>query len=143
MTNANHTWSLLMRILYADDDADERYFFTEALKSIDRSSIECVTASDGAEALLKLSTDSNFNFIFLDLNMPVVSGAECLQAIKDDPRLKEIPVVVYSNAVEKKHESHLRRLGAVKILHKKWNISELSAELQRLFEERNAVAKLS
>lgn len=123
-----------MRILYADDDADERYFFTEALKSID-GSIECITASDGAAALLKLSSDSELNFIFLDLHMPVTNGKDCLREIKNNPKLKEIPVLIYSNAVERSEEIYLLKQGAAKVLHKKWSISQLSSELKKLFAE--------
>jgi CheY-like chemotaxis protein len=131
-----------MRILYADDDADEQYFFTEALKLIDKS-IECVTANDGAEALWKLSSDSNLNFIFLDLNMPGIDGKESLRAIKNNPKLKEIPVVIYSNAVERSEEMYLLKQGAAKVMHKKWNVAELSSELKKLFAERYSLAKFS
>jgi CheY-like chemotaxis protein len=36
------------------------------------------------------------DIIFLDLNMPFKSGLECLKEIRETPKLKEIPVVIFS-----------------------------------------------
>ena len=52
-----------MTIFYADDDQDEIDFFCEALKLIDPS-IECVTASNGREALQLLETIGIPDLIF-------------------------------------------------------------------------------
>ncbi len=74
------------------DDIDDQEIFTLVLKSVNPS-INCVTANDGIEAVTKLMTEASFNpdYIFLDLNMPRMSGKEYLQEIKKIDRLKEPP----------------------------------------------------
>ncbi|MBT5551601.1 MAG: response regulator [Nitrospina sp.] len=63
-----------------------------------------VTASNGEEALAYLNGESpDFdgripNLILLDLNMPIMNGFEFLEAIKSDPRLKTIPVVILTSS---------------------------------------------
>ena len=95
-------------IFLADDDADDREFFEEALKEIDIET-ELTTVKDGAELMTTLvehvTDPPPPHVIFLDLNMPRKSGIECLKEIRETPKLKNIPVVIFStsaypNAVE-------------------------------------------
>ncbi|MBC7868208.1 MAG: response regulator, partial [Gloeobacteraceae cyanobacterium ES-bin-316] len=59
----------------ADDDEDDRMLFSEALSEIDPQ-IKCITVKNGKEALEFLQNDLIHlpNYIFLDLNMPVMNG---------------------------------------------------------------------
>lgn len=125
-----------MKIFYADDDQDEIDFFIEALKLIDRS-IECVTAPDGYQALQLLETMAAPDFIFLDLNMPHINGKDCLVSIKNNLRLKNIPVIIYSNAASEKDAFVLQKEGAYKVLNKAWGIMQLSKELQSILRVKN------
>ena len=85
--------------LLADDDADDKTLFCEALSEIDPA-IVCHTASDGKEALAILSEKQikKPNIIFLDINMPVMDGWQCLGKIKQDNYNKDIPVIMYSTS---------------------------------------------
>jgi CheY-like chemotaxis protein len=120
-----------MKIFYADDDQDEIDFFIEALKLIDRS-IECITAPDGYKALQLLETIAAPDLIFLDLNMPRLNGKDCLISIKNNRRLKNIPVIIYSSAASEKDIFTLQKEGACKVLSKTWGIAQLSKELRSL-----------
>lgn len=85
--------------LLADDDADDKTLFCEALAEIDPT-IVCHTASDGKEALAILS-DKQINkpsIIFLDINMPVMDGWQCLGALKEHNDHRNIPVIMYSTS---------------------------------------------
>jgi CheY-like chemotaxis protein len=85
-----------MIILAVDDDAEDFELFFEAVKQID-SSIIVLKASNGYEALQLLDDHVLMpDYIFLDINMPLMDGNACLQQIKQKERLKEIPVVMYS-----------------------------------------------
>ena len=70
---------MIKRFLLIDDDRDDRELFVEALAEID-DAILCDLAEDGREAINKLEskTFARPNVIFLDVNMPVMSGWECL-----------------------------------------------------------------
>ena len=69
-----------------DDDEDDREIFAIALQDADKS-YKCLTAINGKEALEKLKSDETLipDFIFLDLNMPFMSGIQFLVEIKKVP----------------------------------------------------------
>ena len=83
------------RILVVDDDNDDRELFSEALASVDPV-IVCDQATDGAEALKRLSTREidKPDIIFLDINMPVMNGWQFLSKLKSEDQYKNIPVIV-------------------------------------------------
>src|SRR4051812_4449268 len=82
-------------ILFADDDADDRELFCKALYEFD-SEIKCETVEDGYETLEYLRNPANNlpDYIFLDFRMPRMSGKQCLEEIRKDEKLKEIPVII-------------------------------------------------
>lgn len=118
-----------------DDDIDDQEIFTLVLKSVNPT-INCVTASDGIEAVTKLMTEASFNpdYIFLDLNMPRMSGKECLQEIKKIDRLKGTPIVIYSTSSEQKDILETRALGASDYLEKQSSLVELKNRLAHYFK---------
>ncbi|MEO7444708.1 MAG: response regulator [Ferruginibacter sp.] len=84
-------------IFLADDDADDCLIFEEALREINIE-VGLSMANDG-KMLMSLLSDtqpSKPDLIFLDLNMPLMNGFECLSAIRKDPELKAIPVIIFS-----------------------------------------------
>ena len=102
-----------MTILLVDDDEDDRSLFIEATKEVD-STIICHSASDGMEALAYLRDDHNDvpDFIFLDLRMPGLSGEQCLIEIKGEPRMANVPVIVYTTSRDVRESVKLKQLGA-------------------------------
>jgi DNA-binding response OmpR family regulator len=68
-----------MTILNIDDDSEDLELFCEVMESIDPK-IKCLTAQTPDEAFLLLDeTKLVPNYIFLDINMPVKDGKECLK----------------------------------------------------------------
>lgn len=88
-----------LNILLADDDAEDRTFFETALKELPIDSI-LTTVNDGEELMDHLSKniDQLPEVLFLDLSMPRKGGFECLTEMKEDPKLKDIPVVMFSTS---------------------------------------------
>jgi CheY-like chemotaxis protein len=121
-----------MTILYADDDSDDSELLVEALEKIDPS-IECRMANDGKHALQVLNDFEDLpDYIFLDVNMPVMDGRDCLVELKKDDRYKEIPVVIYSTTKDEDEISDLYELGAVDFLAKPNSFEELYRSLDRM-----------
>ncbi len=99
-----------MKILVADDDADDRMMIEEAFDEVQAESqndfvLEFV--EDGEQLLEKLRSKGAFSgqdpndypgIILLDLNMPRKDGRVALQEIKEDPKLCRIPVVVLTTS---------------------------------------------
>ena len=102
-----------MTILLVDDDEDDRNLFIEVTKEVD-STITCFPTCDCMEALAYLRDDSNEvpDFIFLDLRMPGLSGEECLIEIKREPRVANVPVIVYTTSRDVRESERLKQLGA-------------------------------
>jgi CheY-like chemotaxis protein len=86
-------------IVLADDDADDRLFFEDALKELGVKT-ELTVTKDGVELMNTL--DDNVppqpHVIFLDLNMPRKNGLECLAEIRYIQKLRNIPVVIFSTS---------------------------------------------
>ncbi|TDE12093.1 response regulator [Dyadobacter psychrotolerans] len=107
-----------MKILLADDDTDDRWFFQDFLKHrTDVAFFPSVT--DGVEVLEYLNSveaDSDFpHVIILDQNMPKLSGKETLCELKANPRYSEIAIVIYSTYTDQKLIDDCRLLGALTV----------------------------
>ena len=107
-----------IKILLAEDDPDDRLLLQEALQE-GRLANELTCVEDGEELLDYLHQRGKWaggaprpGLILLDLNMPKLDGREALRAIKADPSLRQIPVVVLTTS--KAEEDVLRSydLGA-------------------------------
>jgi len=94
-------------ILLADDDEEDRLLTCEAL-SESRLSNEIYCVTDGEDLMDYLKRHGKYaapakaprpGLILLDLNMPKKDGREALLAIKADPDLRQIPVVVLTTSV--------------------------------------------
>lgn len=88
-----------IRILLVDDDGDDCLLFRDALiETKIPSSLEVAHEGVRIMNLLDARAESLPHLIFLDLNMPVVSGTECLRAIRRASYLNSIPVIIFSTS---------------------------------------------
>lgn len=101
------------KYLIIDDDADDADFFCEAIEQI-RPNASCDVASNGEEALklLRQRITNVPNVIFLDLNMPIMDGRACLFALKQDKKLRDIPVIIYTTSTHSRDREATMALGA-------------------------------
>jgi CheY-like chemotaxis protein len=107
-----------MSILYIDDDAEDREFFKDAVIAIAPSFV-CHTAIDGTHGLKNLEEFATLpDFIFLDVNMPKMTGREFLLEVKKIPRLSTIPVVMYSTTAHSIEQKEYLKLGAHRVIVK-------------------------
>ncbi|MCW3075980.1 MAG: rcp1 3 [Bacteroidetes bacterium] len=125
----NHT-----EILLVDDDLDDQMFFKDVLSEI-YPEIKCNIAGHGLEALLYLNSDIKFpSLIFLDLNMPVMNGFECLQKLKGDNRFKKIPVIIISTSSNPYDMEKAREMGAEHFFTKPADYLMYKENLFRIFK---------
>ncbi|NMH27371.1 response regulator [Flavobacterium silvaticum] len=119
--------------LFIDDDADDQDFFCEAVKFIDPA-MECFFADDGIQAINKLEDNENFipDFIFINMNMPRMSGPECLARIAKMEHLAKSRIYMYSSSSNDQLLNEVRTLGAQDLLVKPSSISEMRALLERI-----------
>jgi len=127
-TNATKT------ILLADDDADDRMLFEEALKEAVHQS-ELTTATDGEHLMeiLHKMKPRNPDVIFLDLNMPLNNGFECLKKIKESDKFKNIPVIIYSTSCQQESIQKTYDQGASYYICKPNTFLKLIKSIRHIF----------
>ncbi|MEJ1238097.1 response regulator [Chryseolinea sp. T2] len=91
-----------MRLILVDDDMEEEELFRDAVQTIDPS-IEVIWYDDVMNALDALLKDAaQPDLLFLDLNIPKVSGKELLKLLRQYDATSRLPVVIYSTSISKK-----------------------------------------
>jgi CheY-like chemotaxis protein len=88
-----------LHILLADDDEDDRDFFREAITEL-KVKTRVTLVNDGMQLMNYLNQPGNQlpNLVFLDLNMPLKNGMDCLIEIRKNKKLKDLAVAIYSTS---------------------------------------------
>jgi DNA-binding response OmpR family regulator len=118
-------------ILIVDDDPDDRELLMEAIKEFNDQVI-CDEISGSVEALKILSSDrlNSPQYIFLDLNMPMMTGKECLAEIKKMEHLTKSNIIIYTTSQREDDVHELLELGALFFLVKPSVFSELKEAIR-------------
>ena len=113
-----------------DDDEDDRDIFQLALQQLERK-FKCVMVDNCIEALESLKHGSlEPDYIFLDLNMPIVTGRDCLVEIRKLRRFDKTPVLIYTTSSSQKDKEEVMQLGATSFITKPNKISALTSVLK-------------
>lgn len=119
-------------LLLVDDDPDDLLLFSEALNEI-KAPVSYQSASDGIEALKKLSKEDPVpQLIFLDLNMPMMHGFECLKRIKAHTVLQKIPVIIFTTSNSPLDINTAKHLGAAAYFCKPMHFNHLCEHLKSI-----------
>jgi CheY-like chemotaxis protein/two-component sensor histidine kinase len=117
-------------VLIVDDSALMRQTIS---KVIERAGWQALTAIDGREAMEILSKAGNQpDIIITDLEMPGLDGLGLIEALKRNPRLFEIPVIMVTSRSERVHREKAFALGAAKFLTKPIEGGELKSIINSL-----------
>ncbi len=97
----------MKKVLLIEDDA-----FIRDLTSIKLTehAFAVLVAHDGSTAVRLLRSDTP-DIVLLDLDLPDMPGLQILADIKNDPALKDIPVIIFSNNDDPKAKEHALELG--------------------------------
>src|SRR5215813_2309536 len=119
-------------LLLADDDEDDCLFFKEALDEIAVSTTLSI-ANDGVQLMnfLKSNISNLPDVLFLDLNMPLKNGLECLAEIKDNEDLKNLPVIIFSTSLDSEIVNNLYQKGASFYIRKPGDFSKLKSVIEK------------
>lgn len=125
-----------IRVLLTDDDEDDREFFADAIADL-QLDFPVEFCNNGLELLNRLY-DKNLHvpdIIFLDLNMPIMSGFETLQQIRSDAQFKDIPVIaIYSTSATEEGIKNTFGLGANAYVVKPVSFDDLKKLLKKVIE---------
>lgn len=114
-----------MRILVVDDDNDLREILSVVLAA---EGYEVRAAVDGVAALAELRRDGRPSLILLDMMMPRLDGEAFMRALRTDPGLADIPVVILTAHPGARKKA--TALGAVGCLVKPVELGELLATVE-------------
>jgi len=115
------------RALVVDDSSVNRRLLVRRLESL---GLDVIEAENGREALDRLGDgDSNVDVVLLDVMMPELDGYQTLAAMKNDERLRHIPVLIVSGVEEQDSVVRCIELGATDYLTKPINPSILAARI--------------
>ena len=108
-------------VLYAEDDIEHRDMMRIILQD---SNITLVEASNGVEALQEVQKQ-RFDLILLDLFMPKLDGHGVMEALKSDPKTKNIPIIVLSAWSTGDNRKRAQNAGAREFIAKPYDPVEL------------------
>ena len=121
------------KLLLVDDDADEKEILETAVGLL-RKKVEIWYEPTGERALTKLASAEAMlpDFIFLDLNLPVMGGKECLRELRMVRHLRSIPIVVYTNLPSDVHKREALLLDASYYINKPYQFNQMCQSLETI-----------
>jgi CheY-like chemotaxis protein len=90
-------------------------------------------AENGAVALQKLAADS-YRLVLMDIMMPVMNGYDATRAIRNDPRLKHLPIVALTANAMRGEEERCRAAGCDDFIAKPYSKDVVLATISRLLD---------
>ncbi|MCP4021995.1 MAG: response regulator [Desulfobacteraceae bacterium] len=124
-----------MRILIVDDKASVRSAMKRILTTLGLKDV--IEAEDGKEALQKLNesiqekSQSGFNLVISDMEMPNMSGLELLRSVRNNNILKEIPFIMVTTVTARDIIIEVMRLGIQAYIIKPFNIGTVALKLKQ------------
>lgn len=101
-------------VMIADDDQDDIEILTTALKET-HGSLEVLVANNGKTVMEHLKKTQQSGTVpcvlVMDMNMPQMDGRETVVAIKSDDSLKNLPILLFSNAKNRTDELFAQKWG--------------------------------
>ncbi|MGK2863114.1 MAG: response regulator [Chitinophagaceae bacterium] len=115
-----------LHLFLADDDYDDCILFREALDQLPFSTrLTQFHYGDQLMQWLKQTSGDLPDALFLDLNMPRKSGFQCLAEIRQNEKLKLLPIFIISTSYEKEIADLLYKNGATFYIRKPTDFEKL------------------
>ena len=120
-------------VILIDDDPDDLEIMTAAINAIDPT-LMCSVYVQAEEALRLLShgLQSLPNYIFIDINMPRKTGAQCLEHLRKVKELNDVPIIIYSTSLPERTSKTLLEAGANFTFQKPCTINDYVNVLRRI-----------
>lgn len=124
---------LRIHCMLIDDDTDDHEVFQLCLYKLEQA-VDLLTMSSCPEALNLLRERPNYtpDYIFLDVNMPLINGLDCLRELRAIRRLDNTPIYMYSTTTQPLVEKRARDLGATGFIVKPARTTELVVQLEEI-----------
>lgn len=127
-----------MKVLIVEDDP----FLSDLVsQKLTKEGYEIFVANNGVDGL-KVAAEKIPDLILLDLIMPVLGGFEVLKKIKENPSLRDISVIIFSNLGHKEYDiMEGKRLGAEDFLIKsQMTLKEVAEKIKAVFQKKGLIS---
>ncbi|HXC38605.1 MAG TPA: chemotaxis response regulator CheY [Burkholderiales bacterium] len=125
-----------MKFLVVDDFETMRRVVRNLLKELGYTNVH--EAKDGAEALEKLRSGGDFEFVISDWNMPTMDGMSMLKTIRADAALSKLPVLMVTAEATKDNIITAAQAGASGYVVKPFTAATLQEKLGKAIEKMKA-----
>lgn len=122
-------------VMVVDDSITMRKVTTRVLE---RQDYDVLTAKDGLDAITVM-TDRVPDLMLLDIEMPRMDGFELAIHMRNDPRLRGVPIIMITSRTGEKHRQRARELGVNRYLGKPYQEQELLANVKDALKEANVI----
>ncbi len=126
-----------LKVLVVDDMSTMRRIVKNVLKQIGYKNLH--EAEDGAAGLKKLK-EGGYGLVVSDWNMPIMMGIDMLRAIRADPDLKHIPVLMVTAEAQKENIIEAVQAGVSNYVVKPFTADALLEKLQKIFAKKTVNA---
>ena len=124
-----------MKIALVDDDHEDRTLFEEAFDLVEsENSLSLFSSADEFFACIQNKETQVPDLIFLDLNMPKINGIEMLKMIRDNERLRDVSVAIYSTSSSQDNIETTLSLGANIYITKPVSFQALKAIISKVMK---------
>ena len=122
-----------MKVLIIDDDAEDTEIFCHALKDV-APDVNCLVVNNPRTGLTYLANGAESpQYIFLDANMCLIDGKECLRELRKIKSLNDTKIIMYSGYINERQLAEMKKLGADHYLNKPNSYEDLRRSLAELF----------
>lgn len=115
--------------MLVEDDEDDIFLFKEVLSG-DHNEIDIIVVADGLEAISILEEPLLADIIFMDINMPLMNGIECLRKIKN--RYKSVPIIMLTTSDDKSLIKQVKQVGSSGFITKPTAFEKLQSVIEEV-----------
>ena len=119
-------------ILVIDDEAD---LLSTIQTRLEWNKFKVFTASNGCEGL-EAAASHKPDLILLDNNMPEMSGLEMLEQMRENPELKNIPVIMVTAVCEPQKIDAASSLGVTDYITKPFDFADLMQKITQILDKK-------
>ncbi|MFN7551780.1 MAG: Hpt domain-containing protein [Pseudomonadota bacterium] len=122
-------------VMVVDDSITMRKVTSRVLE---RNDMEVVTAKDGIDAVEKLQ-DRVPDLVLLDIEMPRMDGYELATYMRNDPRLRGVPIIMITSRTGEKHRQRAFEIGVERYLGKPYQEADLLRNVEETLRSSRAI----
>ena len=122
----------MKKILIVDDEVHIRTLLEQTLEELeDEYDVEILSASNGEEGL-EIIQEEKPDLVFLDVMMPKMNGYDVCRAVKADPELKEVKIILLTAKGQEVDKKQGLEAGAFKYITKPFDPDEILEEAKTI-----------